>query len=58
MLLLSVRANDDFAYNWRLTVVRFTGKHSPDEPNTIKRPRLPDAVGPGFLKKNHIFGCF
>lgn len=25
---------------------RLTGKHSPDEPRTMKRPRLPDAVGP------------
>lgn len=46
MLLLSVRACDELAYNCRLAVRLFTGKHSPDEPNTMKRPRRPDAVGP------------
>lgn len=46
MLLVSDRTNDDLANIWRRAVVRLTGKHSPDEPNTMKRPRLPDAVGP------------
>lgn len=46
MLLLSVRACDELAYSWRLTVRLFTGRHSPDEPNTMNRPRRPDAVGP------------
>lgn len=46
MLLVSDRTNDDFANIFRRVAVRLTGKHSPDEPNTIKRPRLPDAVGP------------
>lgn len=46
MLLLSVRPIEDCANISRLATTRFTGKHSPDEPNTMNRPRLPDAVGP------------
>lgn len=49
----------DLAKPWRLADSRDTGKHSPEEPNTINRPRRPDAVGPkmhnsGLNSKNNI----
>lgn len=53
MLLLSVRVVDDLANISRFAVRRFTGRHSPEDPNTMNRPRLPDAVGP--TKQKDVF---